>query len=119
MNIQCISKHDFDMYLAMYISKPEPSSDVKFSENASVPEKYLCTRIIDMQLGFNQYHFSRSIEFLPTEAKPKQHFLKSKQQLAILPHDSEEVYQLSNFKPILNVIPLLQMFIPIILSVVV
>ena len=84
MNIQRVSKHGFEMYLAKYISKPEPSFQVNLSENASDPEKYLRTRVvgsceaIDVQLGFNQYHISRMVEFLPTELNPKQKFLKIK-----------------------------------------
>ena len=35
MNIQRVSKHGFEMYLAKYISNPEPSFQVNISENAS------------------------------------------------------------------------------------
>ena len=104
MNIQRVSKHGFEMYLAKYVSKPEPSFQVNLSENASDPEKYLRTRVvgsceaIDVQLGFNQYHISRMTEFLPTELRPKQKFLKNKATLAFLPANSVDVYQKSKFQ---------------------
>ena len=71
MNIQRVSKHGFEQYLAKYISKPESSFDVKLSENPSEPEKYLHTRVIgacevlDVMLDFHQYQMSRSVVFLP------------------------------------------------------
>ena len=46
MNIQRVSKHRFEMYLAKYIFKPEPSFQVNLSENASDPEKYLHTIVV-------------------------------------------------------------------------
>ena len=108
MNIQRVSKHGFEMYLAKYISKPEPSFQVNLSENASDPEKYLRTRVIgaceaiDVQLGFNQYHQSRMVEFLPTELNPRQKYLKNKATLAFLPADSEDVYQKSKHQAYLE-----------------
>ena len=108
MNIQRVSKHGFEMYLAKYISKSEPSFQVNLSENATDPEKYLRTRIvgaceaIDVQLGFNQHHLSRMVEFIPTELNPKQKFLKKKVQLAALATDSEDVYQKSKFQAYLE-----------------
>jgi len=108
MNIQRVPKHGFEMYLSKYISKPERSFQVNLSESASDPEKYLHTRVIgpcealDVQLGFNQYHTSRMVEFLPTELEAKQKFLKSKIKLASLPADSEDVYQKSKFQTYLE-----------------
>jgi len=90
MNIQRVSKHGFEMYLAKYISKPEPSFQVNLSENATDPEKYLRTRVvgaceaIDVQLGFNQYHLSRMVEFLPTEVNPKQKIFKEQSHTCII-----------------------------------
>ena len=98
MNIQCVSNHGFEMYLAKYISKPESSFDVKLSKNPSDPEKYLRTRVIgacealDIQLGFNQYHMSRNTVFIDTELQPKQRFLKTHAQLKALDSDSEDIY---------------------------
>ena len=90
MNIQRVSKHGFEQYLAKYIFKPESSFDVKLSENPSEPEKYLRTRVIgacealDVMLGFHQYQMSR---FLPTEVKPKQRYLKPQGDISGLPND--------------------------------
>jgi len=57
---------------------------------------------IDVQLGFNQHHLSRMVEFIPTELNPKQKFLKKKVQLAALATDSEDVYQKSKFQAYLE-----------------
>ena len=49
----------FNMYLAKYISKPEPSTNIHISENAPEPERYLRTRVIgaveclDVLMGFH------------------------------------------------------------------
>ena len=37
-NVQRVSRHGFEMYLAKYISKPEPSTNIHLPENASEPE---------------------------------------------------------------------------------
>ena len=108
MNLQRVARHGFEMYLAKYISKPESSFNVKLSENATAPERYLRTRIIgaceaiDVQLGFNQYHLSRGTLFLNTELKPQRQFLKHRAQLASLPNDSEDIYVLSKHQVYLN-----------------
>ena len=108
MNLQCVTKHGFKMYLAKYISKPESSFDVKLSKNPSDPERYLRTRVIgaceaiDVQLGFNQYHMSRNSMFLITEIKPSQRYLKTIAELSNLPSDSEDVYLESKFETYLQ-----------------
>ena len=108
MNLQRVTKHGFEMYLAKYISKPESSFDVKLSENPSGPERYLRTRIIgaceaiDIQLGFNQYHMSRNSLFLITEINPTQKFLKTQVELNALPSDSEDVYLQTKFETYLE-----------------
>ena len=38
-NIEGVSKHGFEQYLAKYISKPEPSLRIELPENASEPQK--------------------------------------------------------------------------------
>ena len=43
-NVQKVSKHGFEMYLAKCISKPEPSLSIQLPENASEPQRYLHTR---------------------------------------------------------------------------
>ena len=105
MNQQSVSiKHGFEMYLAKYISKPESSFDVKLSKNPSDPERYLRTRVIgacealDIQLGFNQYHMSKSTDLLDTELQPTQRFLKTQAQMKDLSSDSEDIYVHSKFK---------------------
>ena len=45
-NVQRVSGHGFEMYLAKYISKPEPTTTIDLPENASVAERYLKTRVI-------------------------------------------------------------------------
>ena len=35
-NVQKVSRHGFEMYLAKYISKPEPSLSIQLPENASL-----------------------------------------------------------------------------------
>ena len=45
-NVQRVSRHGFEMYLAKYISKPEPSTNIHLPENASEPERYLRTHVI-------------------------------------------------------------------------
>ena len=108
MNVQRVTKHGFEMYLAKYISKPESSFDVKLSKNPSDPERYLRTRVIgaceaiDVQLEFNQYHMSRNSMFLITEIKPTQRYLKTIAELSNLPSDSEDVYLESKFETYLQ-----------------
>ena len=108
MNIQRVSKHGFEQYLAKYISKPESSFDVKLSENPSEPEKYLRTRVIgacealDVMLGFHQYQMSRSVVFLPTEVKPKQRYLKPQGEISGLPKQSNDIYMETRFETYLQ-----------------
>ena len=104
MNLQRVTKHGFEMYLAKYISKPESSFDVKLSKNPSDPERYLQKRMIgaceaiDIQIGFNQYHKSRQSMFLITGLNPMQRFLKTQAELNCLLSDSEDVYLQSKFE---------------------
>ena len=78
------------MYLAKYISKPEPSTNIHLRENASEPERYLRTRVIgaveclDVLMGFHQHHMTRSVTFLHTELQPNQRMLKHKVELEAL-----------------------------------
>ena len=108
MNVQRVSKHGFETYLAKYISKPESSFDVKLSENPTEPEKYLRTRVIgacealDVMLGFHQYQMSRSVVFLPTEVKPTQKFLKPQGEISGLPKSSKEIYLDTKFETYLQ-----------------
>ena len=62
--MQRVSRHGFEMYLAKYISKPEPMTKIELPENASAPEKYLKTRLIgaiealEVLMGFQQHSMS-------------------------------------------------------------
>ena len=68
-NVQKVSRHGFEMYLAKYISKPEPSLSIQLPENASAPQRYLRTRVIgsvealEVLLGFHQYQMTRQVIF--------------------------------------------------------
>ena len=92
-NEQRVSRHRFEMYLAKYISKPEPSTNIHLPENASEPERYLRTRVIgaveclDVLMGFHQHHMTRQVTFLQTMLQPKQHMLKHKAKLEALGED--------------------------------
>ena len=60
-NVQHVSKHGFQQYLAKYISKTEPSSKIELPEDCSEPQKYLRTRVIgaiealEILMGFEQH----------------------------------------------------------------
>ena len=103
-NVQRVSRHGFEMYLAKYISKPEPMTKIELPENASAPERYLKTRLIgaiealEVLMGFQQHSMSRLAIYLPSEAKPAVKVLKSKKLLEELPQDSEDVFYLSKFQ---------------------
>ena len=68
-NVQMVSKHGFEMYLAKYISKPEPSLKVDLPEKCSEPQKFLRTRVVgsvevlDVLMGFHQNQMSRQVMF--------------------------------------------------------
>ena len=80
MALRCI-------YLAKYISKPEPMTKMELPENASAPEKYLKTRLIgaiealEVLMGFQQLSMSRLAIYLPSEVMPTVKVLKSKKLL--------------------------------------
>ena len=38
-NVQKVSRRGFEMYLAKYISKPEPSLSIQLLENVSAPQR--------------------------------------------------------------------------------
>ena len=96
-NVQRVSKHGFEMYLAKYISKPEPSLSIELPENCSDPQKFLRTRVIgsveaiEVLMGFHQNQMSRQVIFLHTELDPTQKMLKPKHMINALPDDSEDI----------------------------
>ena len=97
-NVQIVSKHGFEMYLAKYISKPEPSLKIELPEKCSDPQKFLRTRVVgsvevlDVLMGFHQNQMSRQVIFLQTELNPCQRMLKPKFELNSLSDDSEDIY---------------------------
>ena len=103
-NVQRVSGHGFEMYLAKYISEPEPTTTIDLPENASAPEKYLKTRVIgaiealEVLMGFQQHAMSRLAIFLPTQVNPTTKVLKGKQLLEQFPPDSEDVFYTSKFQ---------------------
>ena len=103
-NVQRVSRHGFEMYLAKYISKPEPTTRIELPENASAPEKYLKTRVIgaiealEVLMGFQQHSMSRLSIYLPTEVKPSVKVLKGKRLLEELPPDSQDIFYMSKFQ---------------------
>ena len=103
-NVQRVSRHGFEMYLAKYISKPEPTTKIELPENVSAPERYLKTRVIgaiealEVLMGFQQHSMSRVAIYLPSEVKPTVKVLKGKKLLEELPQDSQDVFYLSKFQ---------------------
>ena len=103
-NVQRVSRHGFEMYLAKYISKPEPSTKIELPENTSAPERYLKTRVIgaiealEVLMGFQQHSMSRMVIYLPSEARPTVKVLKGKKLLEDLPQDSQDVFYMSKFQ---------------------
>ena len=59
-NIQKVSRHGFEMYLAKYISKPEPSLSIQLPENASVIGS---VEALEVLMGFHQYQMTRQVIF--------------------------------------------------------
>ena len=107
-NIQVVSKHGFEMYLAKYISKPEPSLKIDLPEKCSAPQRFLRTRVVgsvevlDVLMGFHQNQMSRRVIFLQTELAPQQRMLKPNFQLNTLPEDSDDIYLQTKLETYLN-----------------
>ena len=87
MNIQKVTASGWEMYLAKYVAKTEPSFSLQVSKDASDPEKYIRTRIIGrlevdhINLGHFLSSSSRQVIYLPTEIHPEYSFLKRKEHL--------------------------------------
>ena len=107
-NVQRVSKHGFEQYLAKYISKPEPSCNIEMPENASEPQRFLRTRIIgsveclEVLMGFHQSQMSRQVIFLHTEMNPAQRMLKPSFKLKQLQDDDNDIYLQTKFQTYLN-----------------
>ena len=99
-NVQIVSKHGFEMYLAKYISKPEPSLKIDLPEKCSDPQRLIRTHVVgsvevlDVLMGFHQNQMSRQVIFLQTELNPYHRMLKPKFELdsRALSDDSEDIY---------------------------
>ena len=63
------------MYLAKYISKPEPTTTIDLPENASAPERYLKTCVIgamealEVLMGFQQHSNVTLGDFPPNSSE--------------------------------------------------
>ena len=94
-NVQRVSKHGFEQYLAKYISKAEPSCKIELPETASLPQRYLRTRVVgaieavEVLMSFHQSQMTRQVTFLHTELAPSQRMLKHSNELKQLQGDSE------------------------------
>ena len=101
--MQRVAKHGYEQYLAKYISKAEPSFNVDLPNNASDPQRYLCTRVIgsveatEVLMSFHQSQMTRQVLYLPTEIKPRQHMLKCKRDLQQLQEGSSDIYMSTRF----------------------
>ena len=88
--VQRVSKHGFEQYLAKYISKSEPSCNIQLSENASLPQRYLHTRVVgvieavEVLMGFHQSQMTRQVTFLPTELTPARRMLKHTREVMMI-----------------------------------
>ena len=107
-NVQKVSKHGFEQYLAKYISKPEPSCSIQLPENASEPQRFLRTRVIgsvealEVLMGFHQSQMSRQVLFLHTEMNPAQRMLKPTYQLSQLEDEDSDIYLQTKFQTYLK-----------------
>ena len=85
------------MYLAKYISKAEPTTNIELPEGSSAPERYLKTRVIgavealEVLMSYQQHSMSRLAIYLPTEVRPATRCLKHKRFLEGLPPESEDI----------------------------
>jgi len=99
-----VSKHGFEQYLAKYISKAEPSSKIQLPENASLPERYLRTRVVgaieavEVLFSFHQCQITRQVIFLHTELDPSQRMLKHSRDVQHLQPDSQAVNAATRFE---------------------
>ena len=97
MNIQKVTTSGWEMYLAKYVAKTEPSFRLEISKDASDTEKYIRTRVVGrlevdhINLGHFLCCASREVIYLPTEFDPTYGFLKRKKDLPSDP-DSEDVF---------------------------
>ena len=77
MNIQRVTSSGWEMYLAKYVAKTEPSFQMQLSKDASDTERYIRTRIVGrlevdhINLGHFLCQSSREVVYLPTDLNPQ------------------------------------------------
>ena len=97
MNIVKVTSSGWEMYLAKYVAKTEPSFQLDISKDASDTEKCVKTRVVGrlevdhINLGHFLCCASREVINLPTDLNPAYGFLKRKRDLPNNP-DSEDVF---------------------------
>ena len=98
-NVQRISKHGFEQYLAKYISKQNLVAAygcLRMHQN--LKGMYLRTRVIgsaealEVLMGFHQHQMSRQVLFLHKELNPSQRMLKPSFQLKYLDDEDSHIY---------------------------
>ena len=98
MTIQQVTEAGWEMYLAKYVAKGEPSFKLDISKTASEPEKYLRTRVVGrlevdhINLGHFLCCSSRAVMYLPTDLNPQYGFVKRNQHLPSDPESDDIFY---------------------------
>lgn len=98
MNIQKVTESGWEMYLAKYVAKGEPSFKLEISKDASEAEKYLRTRVVGrlevdhINLGYFLCCSSRAVTYLPTDLNPQYGFIKRNEHLPSDPESDEIFY---------------------------
>eukprot|EP00112_Aurelia_sp_Birch-Aquarium-sp1_P026726 Seg968.10 transcript_id=Seg968.10/GoldUCD/mRNA.D3Y31 product="hypothetical protein" protein_id=Seg968.10/GoldUCD/D3Y31 len=98
MNIQRVTGSGWEMYLAKYVAKTEPSFQMQLSRDASDTERYIRTRIVGrlevdhINLGHFLCQSSREIVYLPTEFNPEYGFVKRREHLPEDPESTDVFY---------------------------
>jgi hypothetical protein len=102
-NVQKVSQHGFEEYLAKYVSKSEPSTSITLPDDASMPQRYLRIRVIgaievlEVLCGLQQHRMTRDTVFLPTELSPSQRMLKNPSELKEMCDGDRDVYMATRF----------------------
>ena len=93
-----VTEAGWEIYLANYVAKGEPTFKVDISKNASEPEKYLQTRVVGrlevdhMTLGHFLCCSSRAVLYLPTDLNPQYGFLEHNKHLPSDPESDDIFY---------------------------
>ena len=98
MNIQRVTSGGWEVYLAKYVSKAEPSFDLKLPPTATEVERFLKTRIVGrlevdtILLKNDLARASREVVFCPTEVDPAYKYIKRKAHMPADPGSSDIFY---------------------------